>query len=197
MAPPPCPCPACAPCADRLGQAQGSECRAGGQVVSLGCGCPLLRDLLWVPNLISLATRLPYLFLSYTVQEEQASQTDREKAPAPPVLLFVCRLAAIIRDPDRILWFASTSNPSQRVRPAVAQQPSNPPLLSTGGTLSSWHSWYVTTRLRLRRCGFAPLHVRRGELRQSFASAETPPQRLNGPRASLYVGHAANRSLHD
>lgn len=189
MAPPPCPCPACAPCADRLGQAQGSECRAAGQQGRWAgrCGCSLLRDLLWVPNLISLATRLPYLFLSYTVQEEQASQTDREKAPAPPVFLIVCRLAAISRDPARIPWFAPASNPSQRVSPAVAQQPSKPPLLlPAGGTPSSWHSWYVATCPHPRGGGFAPLRVHRCEPRQSFARASLV---LRRPRSGS-TGHA-------
>lgn len=143
-----------------------------------------------MPNLISLATRLPYLFLSYTVHEEQPSQKRTERKLQNHLFFtFVCRLAAISRDPPRIPLVCSPKQSISTCPPgcctATKQTPLYPPI---GGTLSSWHSWYVTTCLHLRRRRLAPLHVHHCELCQSFASAETPSQRLRGPRASLYVG---------
>lgn len=111
---------------DRLGQAQR---RAAGQVGrGCRCGCSLSRDLLWVPNLISLATRLPYLFLSYTVHEEQASQkrTDR-KLQHHLSFTFVCRLAAISRDPARIPLVCSPKQSISTCPPGCCTATKQPP----------------------------------------------------------------------
>lgn len=125
---PPCPCPACAPCTDRQtgpGTAQGS--RAGRPRVQVRL-LSLSRDLLWVPNLISLATRLPYLFLSYTVHEEQASQkrTDR-KLQHHLSFTFVCRLAAISRDPARIPLVCSPKQSISTCPPGCCTATKQPP----------------------------------------------------------------------
>lgn len=123
MAPPPCPCPTCAPCTDRLGQAQQKEGRAGswGAVAlsfgtSLGAQFNFSRDTSAVP--------LPLL---HSPRGASKSNGPRESS-STTALQFACRLAAIFSDPARIPWFADPSNPSQRVRPVVAHQPSSPPL---------------------------------------------------------------------
>lgn len=85
---PPCPCPACAPCTDRQtgpGTAQGSRAgRPRVQVRLLSLSGPTLgaqfnfsRDTSAVP--------LPLL---HRPRGASKSKTDREKAPAPPVLHF-------------------------------------------------------------------------------------------------------------
>lgn len=109
---------------DRLGQAQR---RAGRRRVlvrllspsgpTLGAQFNFSRD--------TSAVLLPLL---HRPRGASKSIPDREKAPAPPVLHFCMPLG---REYPVILpgylWFAPASNPSQRVRPAVAQQPSKPP----------------------------------------------------------------------
>lgn len=168
MGPPPCPCPACAPCTGRQGQAHHGGCRAG-RLVALSFGTSLGAQF----NFSRDTSAVPLSLLHRPRGASKAKRTER-KLQHHQFFNLVCRLAAISRDPARIPWFAPASNPSQRVRPAVAQQPSNPLYCipeapSAPGTTGTWllASTSVAACLRLP-------HAHRCELRQSFASAESP-----------------------
>lgn len=180
MAPPPCPCPACAPCTDRQGQAHHGGSRAG-RLVALSFGTSLGAQF----NFSRDTSAVPLSLLHRPRGASKAKRTER-KLQHHQFFNLVCRLAAISRDPARIPWFApASSNPPQRVRPAVAQQPSNPLYClpeapSAPGTTGTW----LPASISVAACLRLP-HAHRCELRQRFASAESPSQRLDGATRQL------------